>query len=142
MHSLRTLGILALFAFLLAPVQCRRAAAGSGDPVEREAEDALVSYLRLDTSNPPGNATSGGGLLRNEGGYNEAFVDHVSFWGIEVPAKVPLWLRITVEGTAVHAASSPDDGGAIGKLVRSLDAIGRIPTPYRLTPAVARSFHE
>jgi acetylornithine deacetylase/succinyl-diaminopimelate desuccinylase-like protein len=274
MHALRPLGILALFFCLLAPLHCRRAAAGSGDPVEREAEDALVSYLRIDTSNPPGNETSGArflqqllikdgidakligsdpkrqsvyarlvsgstekalvllhhidvvpaiasewtkppfagirsggyiwgrgaldikslgiaelmafvdlkrrhvplrrdviylavadeelggingcraileqhpelfanaGFVLNEGGYNETIVDHVSFWGIEVQAKVPLWLRITMKGSAGHAASPPDDGGTLGKLVHSLDAVSRIPTPYRLTPAVARSFHE
>jgi acetylornithine deacetylase/succinyl-diaminopimelate desuccinylase-like protein len=274
MHSLRTLGILALFFCLLAPIQCRRASGGSGDPVEREAEDALVSYLRIDTSNPPGNETSGArflqqllikdgidaqligsdpkrqsvyarlasgknekalvllhhidvvpaiasqwtkppfagvrsngyiwgrgaldikslgiaelmafvdlkrrhvplrrdviylavadeelggvngcraileqhpelfanaGFVLNEGGYNETIVDYVTFWGIEVQAKVPLWLRITMKGSPGHAASPPDDGGALGKLVHSLDAISRIPTPYRLTPAVARAFHE
>ena len=64
MHSLRTLGISILFFCLLAPIQCRRAAGGSGDPVEREAEDALVSYLRIDTSNPPGNETSGARFLQ------------------------------------------------------------------------------
>jgi len=64
MHSIRTLGILALFFCLLAPIQCRRAAAGSADPVEREAEDALLSYLRIDTSNPPGNETSGARFLQ------------------------------------------------------------------------------
>src|SRR3954462_2238911 len=64
MHSIRTLGILALFFCLLAPIQCRRAAAGSGDPVEREAEEALVSYLRIDTSNPPGNETAGARFLQ------------------------------------------------------------------------------
>jgi acetylornithine deacetylase/succinyl-diaminopimelate desuccinylase-like protein len=274
MHSLRPLGLLALSCFLLAPLYCRRAAAGFGDPVEREAEDALVSYLRIDTSNPPGNETSGArflqqllikdgidakligsdpkrqsvyarlasgtnekalvllhhidvvpaiasewtkppfagvrsggyiwgrgaldikslgiaelmafvdlkrrhvplrrdviylavadeelggvngcraileqhpeifgnaGFVLNEGGYNETIVDHVSFWGIEVQAKVPLWLRITMKGSSGHAASPPDDGGTLGKLVHSLDEISRIPTPYRLTPAVARSFHE
>jgi acetylornithine deacetylase/succinyl-diaminopimelate desuccinylase-like protein len=82
------------------------------------------------------------GFVLNEGGYNETIVDHVSFWGVEVQAKVPLWLRITMKGTAGHAASPPDDGGTLGRLVRSLDAISRIPTPYRLTLAVARSFHE
>jgi acetylornithine deacetylase/succinyl-diaminopimelate desuccinylase-like protein len=274
MHSLRPLGILALFCCLLAPLQCRRAAAGSGDPVEREAEDALVSYLRIDTSNPPGNETSGArflqqllmkdgidakligadpkrqsvyarlvsgsnekalvllhhidvvpavasewtkppfagvrsggyiwgrgaldikslgtaelmafvdlkrrhvrlrrdviylavadeelggvngcgeileqhpelfanaGFVLNEGGDNETIVDHVAFWGIEVQAKVPLWLHITMKGSAGHAASPPDDGGTLGKLVRALDAISRIPEPYRLTPAVARAFHQ
>jgi acetylornithine deacetylase/succinyl-diaminopimelate desuccinylase-like protein len=274
MHSIRTLGILALSCCLLAPLHCRRAAAGSVDPVEREAEDALVAYLRIDTSNPPGNETAGArflqqllirdgidaklvgtdlkrqsvyarlvsgtdekalillhhidvvpaiasewtkppfagvrsggylwgrgaldikslgiaelmafidlkrrhtrlrrdviylavadeelggingcraileqhpelftnaGFVLNEGGYNETIVDHVAFWGIEVQAKVPLWLRITMKGSAGHAASPPDDGGTLGKLVRSLDAVRQIPTPYRLTPAVARAFHE
>jgi acetylornithine deacetylase/succinyl-diaminopimelate desuccinylase-like protein len=274
MHSLRAFGILALCCCLLAPVRCRRAEGGSSDPVEHEAEDALVSYLRIDTSNPPGNETSGArflqqllikdgidakligsdpkrqsvyarlvsgsnekalvllhhidvvpavasqwtkppfagvrsggyiwgrgaldikslgiaelmafvdlkrrhvplrrdviylavadeelggingcraildehpelfadaGFVLNEGGYNETIVDHVAFWGIEVQAKVPLWMRITMKGIPGHAAAPPDDGGALGKLVRSLDTIGRLPTPYRLTPAVARAFHE
>src|SRR5207302_7227081 len=64
MLSSRTLGILALCFCALAPIQCRRAAAGSGDPVEREAEDALVSYLRIDTTNPPGNETAGARFLQ------------------------------------------------------------------------------
>jgi acetylornithine deacetylase/succinyl-diaminopimelate desuccinylase-like protein len=278
MLSFRTLGILALCFCVLAPIQCRRAAAGSGDPVEREAEDALLSYLRIDTSNPPGNETAGArflqqllikdgidaqligsdpkrqsvyarlvsgtpsgstekalvllhhidvvpavasewtkppfagirsdgylwgrgaldikslgiaelmafvdlkrrhvplrrdviylavadeelggingcraileqhpelfanaGFVLNEGGYNETIVDHVSFWGVEVQSKVPLWLRIRMKGGTGHAASPPDGGGALGKLVHSLDAIRGIPVPYRLTPAVARAFHE
>jgi acetylornithine deacetylase/succinyl-diaminopimelate desuccinylase-like protein len=274
MLTLRRLAIPALLLCLSGSIECRRAAGGSGDPVEREAEASLVSYLRIDTSNPPGNETAGArflqqllakegieaklvgsdpnrqsvyarlvsgsnekalvllhhidvvpaiaaqwtkppfaglrsggyiwgrgaldikslgiaelmafvdlkrrhlplrrdviylavadeelggingcgalleqhpelftnvGFVLNEGGYNETIVDHVPFWGIEVQAKVPLWLRITMKGSAGHAASPPDDGGALAKLVRALDAIQRIPRPYRLTPAVARSFHE
>jgi len=38
------------------------------------------------------------GFVLNEGGYNETIVDYVTFWGIEVQAKVPLWLRITMKG--------------------------------------------
>ena len=272
MFSLRRLALLPLLFCLLAPIECRRAAGGESDPVEREAEAALVAYLRIDTSNPPGNETAGArflqqllqkegidaklvggdpgrqsvyarlvsgtnekalvllhhidvvpavanewtkppfaglrsggylwgrgaldikslgiaelmavvdlkrrhlplrrdviylavadeelggingckalleqhpelftnvGFVLNEGGYNETIVDHVSFWGIEVQAKVPLWLRITMKGGAGHSASPPDDGGALAKLVRTLDAVQQIPTPYRLTPAVARSF--
>src|SRR5881227_4502100 len=64
MLSFRTLGILTLCFCVLAPIQCRRAAAGSGDPVEREAEDALVNYLRIDTSNPPGNESAGARFLQ------------------------------------------------------------------------------
>lgn len=274
MLSLRRLAAPALLFCLMGSLECRRAAGGSGDPVEREAEASLVSYLRIDTSNPPGNETAGArflqqllakegieaklvgsdpnrqslyarlvsgsnekalillhhidvvpavasewtkppfaglrsggyiwgrgaldikslgvaelmafvdlkrrhlplrrdviylavadeelggnngcgalidqhpelftnaGFVLNEGGYNETIVDHVPFWGIEVQAKVPLWLRITMKGGAGHASSPPDDGGALAKLVRSLNAIQQIPMPYRLTPAVARSFHE
>lgn len=273
MFSLRRLALLPLLFCLLAPIECRRAAGGESDPIEREAEVALVSYLRIDTSNPPGNETAGArflqqllqkegidaklvgadpnrlsvyarlvsgtnekalvllhhidvvpavasewtkppfsglraggylwgrgaldikslgiaelmafvdlkrrhlplrrdviylavadeelgglngckalleqrpelftnaGFVLNEGGYNETIVDRVSFWGIEVQSKVPLWLRITMKGASGHSASPPDDGGTLAKLVRMLDAVQKIPTPYRLTPAVARSFH-
>ncbi|HEX3067541.1 MAG TPA: M20/M25/M40 family metallo-hydrolase [Thermoanaerobaculia bacterium] len=273
MSSLRRLAVLPLLFCLVATIHCRRAAGGDRDPVEHEAEAALIGYLRIDTSNPPGNETAGArflqqlllkegidakligadpnrqsvyarlasgtnekalvllhhidvvpvvasqwtkppfagirsdgylwgrgaldvkslgiaelmafvdlkrrhlplrrdviflavadeemgglhgckeileqnpqlfantGFVLNEGGYNETIVDHVSFWGIEVQAKVPLWLRITMKGTAGHSASPPDDGGALAKLVRALDAVQRIPTPYRLTPAVMRAFH-
>jgi acetylornithine deacetylase/succinyl-diaminopimelate desuccinylase-like protein len=273
MLALRRIAVLSLLFCLSASIQCRRAGAEGSDPIEHEAETAFVSYLRIDTSNPPGNETAGArflqqllikegidaklvgsdvsrqsvyarlasgtnekalillhhidvvpaiagewtkppfaglrnggyiwgrgaldikslgiaelmgfvdlkrrhvplrrdviylavadeelggangcralleehpelfanaGFVLNEGGYNETIVDHVSFWGIEVQAKVPLWLRITMKGVAGHAASPPDDGGTLARLVRSLDAIGHIPAAYRLTPAVARSFH-
>lgn len=274
MRALRRLAIPALLLCLVGSFQCRRAAGGNSDPVEHEAEAALASYLRIDTSNPPGNETAGArflqqllvkegiearligsdpnrqsvyarlvsgtnekalvllhhidvvpavagewtkppfsglssggyiwgrgaldikslgiaelmafvdlkrrhlplrrdviylavadeelggvngcgailaqhpelftnaGFVLNEGGDNATIVDHVTYWGIEVQAKVPLWLHITVKGAAGHAASPPDDGGALAKLVRSLDAIDRIPRPYRLLPVVARAFHD
>jgi acetylornithine deacetylase/succinyl-diaminopimelate desuccinylase-like protein len=274
MYVFRRLAVAALVFCAVNQMQCRRAAGEVADPVEREAEADLISYLRIDTSNPPGNETAaarflqqllqkegiearlvgadpnrqslyarlssgtnekalvllhhidvvpaiasewtkppfaglntggyiwgrgaldikslgiaelmafidlkrrhlplrrdvillavadeelGGthgcgelleqhpelftnaGFVLNEGGTNETIIDRVTFWGIEVQAKVPLWLRITTKGIGGHAAAPPDDGGALAKLVRSLDAIQRIPTPYRLTPAVARSFHE
>ena len=264
--------ILAIAFSILAPLHCRRAASADRDPVEHEAEENLVAYLRIDTSNPPGNETAGarflqqllvregidaklvgddpkrqsvyarlasssnekallllhhidvvpvdaahwtkpafaglrsngyiwgrgaldikslgiaelmavldltrrkvplrrdvvflgvadeemGGLrgckdllekhpelfanvgyVLNEGGSNETIVDKVRFWGIEVQEKVPLWLRITFKGPAGHAASPPDGGGSVGRLVHALDAIQQIPTPYRLTPAVERFF--
>jgi acetylornithine deacetylase/succinyl-diaminopimelate desuccinylase-like protein len=81
------------------------------------------------------------GYVINEGGYNETIVDRVNFWGIEVQGKTPLWLRLHAKGQPGHSASPPDDGGAIVKLVRALDAVTRIPTPYRLTPEVRECFH-
>lgn len=35
------------------------------DPVLAEAEDALVEYIRIDTTNPPGNETAGAAFLRD-----------------------------------------------------------------------------
>jgi acetylornithine deacetylase/succinyl-diaminopimelate desuccinylase-like protein len=256
-----------------ASLQCRRAAGESRDLVEHEAEDALVGYLRIDTTNPPGNETAGalylqqllrkeqiestligpdsrrqslyvrmasgstapallllhhidvvpadasewteppfsgarsagyiwgrgaldtkglgiaelmaivnlkrhhsalrrdiiylavadeesGGLhgcaelldrypelfrnvgyVLNEGGYNETIVDKVAFWGIEVVQKVPLWVRLRTKGTEEHSASPPDDGGTVARLLDAIEAIRRIPRPYRLMPAATRYFH-
>lgn len=81
------------------------------------------------------------GYVLNEGGYNETIVDHVAFWGVEVQQKVPLFLQLTMHGMAGHAASPPDDGGTIARLLAALERIERIDTPYRLTPSVARYFH-
>ena len=272
--SRRRLTILfSIVFFVVAPFNCGRAGGEQQDPLDREAEEALVDYLRIDTTNPPGNETAGATVLQallkrngmdavlvgddpkrqslyfrmksgsnekallllhhidvvaagadwtkppfaglksggyiwgrgaldikslgiaeafalidlkrrnvplrrdviylavadeemggtrgckallekhpelfenvgyvlNEGGYNETIVDFVSFWGIEVQQKLPLWLELRAKGTAGHAASPPDDGGAFARLVRALAAVQSIPTPYRLTPAVARHFHE
>lgn len=80
------------------------------------------------------------GYVLNEAGYNETIVDKVAFWGIEVTQKVPLFVRVHVKGSPGHSASPPADGGAIVKLMHTLEAIETIPIPYRLTPAVARYF--
>ena len=44
---------------------CREAGGTAQDPIERESEEALVAYLRIDTSNPPGNETAGATFLRD-----------------------------------------------------------------------------
>jgi acetylornithine deacetylase/succinyl-diaminopimelate desuccinylase-like protein len=80
------------------------------------------------------------GYVLNEAGYNETWAERVGFWGIEVQQKVPLFLRIHMKGFAGHAASPPDDGGTLSVLIDALEAIKRIPTPYRITPAVRRYF--
>jgi acetylornithine deacetylase/succinyl-diaminopimelate desuccinylase-like protein len=262
-----TLGM-TLLLVLLAPLACKRAEGVEKDPVEHEAEEALVEYLRIDTSNPPGRETAGakflqqlfvkngieaqlvganperqavfarlkskeakgallllnhidvvptdgvnwtnppfagtrsggyiwgrgaldmkslaiaqamslidlkrrnvalrrdvvflavpdeelggregtGALLENqpdlftgveyvlnEGGSTETVVDKAVAWGIEIQQKTPLWLRITTEGMAGHAASPPDGGGAVAKLIRALAAIEKIETPYRMIDVV------
>ena len=82
------------------------------------------------------------GYVLNEGGYNETVVDYVTFWGIEVQQKLPLWIELRAKGEGGHAASPPDDGGALARMVRALAAVQKIPTPYRLTDAVQKYFHE
>lgn len=274
MRSRRLVAVLSFLFLLVASLECRRASSANEDPLDAEAREALTGYLRIDTSNPPGNEGAGakylqqllarngipaqligadprrqsvyarlrsgtnekallllshidvvpasanewtkppfagvieqgyiwgrgaldikslgiaeamaiielkrtnaplardvvflatadeeaGGLhgakelletrrdlfdnvgyVLNEGGYNETVVDRVVFWGIEVQQKVPLWLRIHAKGVGGHAAAPPDDGGSVAKLVRALDGIEKIETPYRVTPDVARYFHE
>lgn len=50
---------------LLLLAGCTRAESASKDPVEKEAEDALVGYIRIDTTNPPGNETAGAKYLQD-----------------------------------------------------------------------------
>jgi acetylornithine deacetylase/succinyl-diaminopimelate desuccinylase-like protein len=80
------------------------------------------------------------GFVLNESGYNETIVDKVTFWGIEVQQKIPLFLRLEVKGDAGHSASPPEDGGATLQMVRTLEAIASMPRPYRVTPAIAQYF--
>jgi acetylornithine deacetylase/succinyl-diaminopimelate desuccinylase-like protein len=82
------------------------------------------------------------GYVLNEGGTNETIVDHVPFWGSEVQRKLPVWIRLHAKGSAGHSAVPPDDGGALVHLVHAVDGVSRIPTPYRVTPDVARFFHD
>lgn len=60
----RGAGLLLLIFALFASLQCRRAEGVARDPAEPEAEQALVEYLRIDTTNPPGNETAGAAFLR------------------------------------------------------------------------------
>ena len=55
---------LVMLALAVATLECRRAASSDADLVEREAQDLLVQYLRIDTSNPPGNETAGAKFLQ------------------------------------------------------------------------------
>ncbi|HWW61149.1 MAG TPA: hypothetical protein VN181_07270, partial [Thermoanaerobaculia bacterium] len=49
-----------MLAFLLfASLHCRNAESVQRDPLETEAEDLFVGYLRIDTTNPPGNESAG-----------------------------------------------------------------------------------
>lgn len=81
------------------------------------------------------------GFVLNEGGYNETIVDRISFWGIEIHQKVPVFLRLHARGMPGHSASPPDDGGTVAKLARAMNAVLNIPTPYRLNAEIQQYFH-
>ena len=81
------------------------------------------------------------GFVLNEGGYNETVVDKVVFWGIETQQKLPLFLRLHAKGLPGHSASPPEGGGTVAKLVRAMNAVMNIPTPYRLNEDVRQFFH-
>ena len=56
---------IALLAILTLTLRCREATGAAQDPLEKEAEEAFVTFLRIDTSNPPGNETTGAVFLRD-----------------------------------------------------------------------------
>ncbi len=56
--------VLAAILTLSVSLQCRRATGSDHDPLDSEAKDAFVQYLRIDTSNPPGNETVGAKFLQ------------------------------------------------------------------------------
>jgi acetylornithine deacetylase/succinyl-diaminopimelate desuccinylase-like protein len=56
--------VLATILLFSVSLQCRRVSGSDGDPLDREAEEAFLQYLRLDTSNPPGNETLGAKYLQ------------------------------------------------------------------------------
>lgn len=61
----RTAALLIAAFFFCATLQCRRAESVQRDPMDAEAEEALVAYLQIDTTNPPGNETAGAMFLRD-----------------------------------------------------------------------------
>ena len=81
------------------------------------------------------------GFVLNEGGYNDTVVDKVTFWGIEIQQKVPVFLRLNAKGLPGHSAAPPDSGGTVAKLTRAMNAVLGIPTPYRLNEDVKNFFH-
>lgn len=58
---LRALALLGL----LACVACREAGGVAQDPMDREAEELFAQYLKIDTTNPPGNETKAAEFLRD-----------------------------------------------------------------------------
>lgn len=61
---MRRVLLLVFIAAIFAPLSCSRARGSEKDPLLREAEDDLMAYLKIDTSNPPGNETAGAKFLQ------------------------------------------------------------------------------
>ncbi|MBI2214396.1 MAG: M20/M25/M40 family metallo-hydrolase [Acidobacteria bacterium] len=62
---MRRLSGIALILFVLSFAQnCREAEAVSESPFDKEAQSYFIDYLKIDTSNPPGNETTGAEFLR------------------------------------------------------------------------------
>src|ERR1051325_1197133 len=62
--QLRRATLFVLVVVLALSPHCRRATGGDRDAAEGEAEDDLVGYLKIDTTNPPGNETAGAKYLQ------------------------------------------------------------------------------
>src|SRR5471030_488417 len=64
MSKRATTFIALLTCAIILTLQCRKATGAKADPMDQEATDAFVQYLRIDTSNPPGNETEGAKFLQ------------------------------------------------------------------------------
>ena len=53
---------------------------------------------------------------------------------------MPLWLRVHAKGTGGHAASPPDDGGSVAKLVHALDGIEKIESFGGMVEAIEQGY--
>ena len=59
-----SLGLLLIILYVSFSIACRKADAVGSSPLHREAEQIFVSYLQIDTSNPPGGETSAARFLQ------------------------------------------------------------------------------
>jgi len=54
----------AIVCVVILSLQCRKAEGVPADPMDQQATDAFIQYIRIDTSNPPGNETAGAKFLQ------------------------------------------------------------------------------
>jgi acetylornithine deacetylase/succinyl-diaminopimelate desuccinylase-like protein len=67
------------------------------------------------------------GFLLNEGGGNKTVVDRVTWWGIEIDQKVPLWLEVSTQSSGGHASMVSGEQTAITKLLAVLRDLESLP---------------
>lgn len=76
----------------------------------------------------------------DEGGTNRVLDGRVLWWGVEVAQKRPLWLRLTANGRAGHAAALQPQSAA-HELILALARILQMPPRYRVTEAARLYLH-
>jgi len=79
------------------------------------------------------------GLVLTEGGSNLEGSGSLTYVGIEIAQKAPLWLRLSVRGVGGHAALAVTDS-PVDRLVRALNRVGGYRPALRVEPAVERYF--
>jgi acetylornithine deacetylase/succinyl-diaminopimelate desuccinylase-like protein len=80
------------------------------------------------------------GYLLNEGGGIMIEHDGKQLYAVSVTEKTPLWLRLTANGPAGHAADPPADT-AVSKLVRALGRLDEFQAPIHIIGPVEDYFH-
>jgi acetylornithine deacetylase/succinyl-diaminopimelate desuccinylase-like protein len=84
---------------------------------------------------------SDAGYLLNEGGGILVEPNGRKLYAVSVSEKAPLWLRITAEGPAGHAADPPAET-AVTRLVRALGKLIEFHPAIRIMTPVQNYFHE
>ncbi len=83
---------------------------------------------------------SDAGYVLNEGGGILVQPDGRKLYTVSVTEKTPLWIKITAEGPAGHAADPPAET-ALTRLVRALQKLIEYRTPVRIIGPVASYYH-
>ena len=79
------------------------------------------------------------GYLLNEGGGIEQTPGHHRFWAVSLAEKTPMWIRLTAEGPAGHAAVPPNET-AVTHLTAALNKLMAYRSPIHVIDTVRDYF--
>ena len=80
------------------------------------------------------------GYLLNEGGGIEQTPGHHRFFAVSIAEKTPMWIRLTAQGPAGHAAVPPDET-AVTHLAAALSRLIAYRSPIHVIDVVRDYFH-
>ena len=80
------------------------------------------------------------GYLLNEGGGIEQTPGHHRFFAVSIAEKTPMWIRLTAQGPAGHAAVPPDET-AVTHLTAALSKLIAYRSPVHVIDVVRDYFH-